>query len=84
MVRKWMEMEVWGGLGASGGRLGSLLEPRWRPRAPRGASKGALMANLVPKWGPKSIEKRCKNRFVFLRIFKKVLEGLGSKKMAKR
>ena len=63
MVQKWMEMEVWGGLGASGGRLGRLLSPRWRPRAPRGGSREALMAiltllwaNLGRKWGPKSME----------------------------
>ena len=65
MVPKSMKIEVWGGLGGSGGRLGSTLEPRWRPRAARGGPRGAKMANLAPtwanlgrKWGPKSMENR--------------------------
>ena len=70
----WFKWRSGGGLVASGGRLGSILEPRWRPRAPRGASRaprgasrGALMANLAlrwanlaRKWGPKSIGNRQK------------------------
>ena len=35
-------------------RLESILEPRWRPRAPRGASRDAKMAiwgvNMKPRW----------------------------------
>ena len=53
-----MKMEVIGGPASLGVRLRSILEPRWRPRAPRGAPRGAKMANLAlrwtnlaPKWG---------------------------------
>ena len=51
MVQKNMKIEVWGGLGGSGRRLGSLLEPRWRPRSPRGAPRGARKPNTAPKMG---------------------------------
>ena len=56
---KSMKIEVHGGLGGSGRRLGSVLEPRWRPRslreAPRDAKKPNMAlrwANLVQRWGP--------------------------------
>ena len=94
MVPKSMKIEVWGGLGGSGGRLGSSLEPRWRPRAARGGPRGAKMANLAPtwanlarKWGPKSIENRWKIdqkivKFFWL-FFEEVLEGIGTKNRSK-
>ena len=75
MDAKSMKIEVWEGSGRLWGRLGSILEPRWRPRSPRGAPGGAKKpniaprwANLAPKWGPnlvKNLEKSIQKIYFF-------------------